>query len=143
MRGTPQVHQITPPAMLAAQRQLGAGQVRAQRLIDRIEVQCLGQPAVLEVGALRAMVRNLCAEVAAFDPEDGSIQVEFRGITLFVHLQSEQIQANGCDIAALLSPQDRMAVICLSEEAQRELAIEEAQRARDDAAADWLAERAA
>lgn len=143
MHGTPHVHQITPPAMSAARKLLTAGQVRAKRLISKIEIQCLGKHHVLEVGALRAMVRNLCAEVAMFDPEDGSIQVEFRGVVLFVHIESEQIQANGCDISSLLSKDDKAAILCLAEEKARELMIEEAQRARDDAAADWLAERAA
>lgn len=127
---SPTVSQI-PPAMSAARKLMQAGQVRAQRLLDKIESQCSGS-AILELGATRAMVRNLCAEVAMFDPEDGSVQVEFRGVVLFVHLESEQIQANGCDIARLLSPQDRMAVICLAEEAQREQDIERAVRARDE-----------
>lgn len=142
MHGTPHVHQITPPAMSAARKLLTAGQVRAKRLLDKIESQCSGS-AILELGATRAMVRNLCAELAAFDPEDGSVQVEFRGVVLFVHLQSEQIQANGCDISSLLPKDDKAAILCIAEEKAREMMIEEAQRARDDAAADWLAERAA
>lgn len=131
------------PTMSAARKILSAGQARAQKLIDKIEIQCLGKHHVLEVGALRAMVRNLCAELAAYEPEDGSVEVEFNGHYLFVHIQSEQIQANGYDISGLLSKDDKAAILCIAEEKQRELMLEEAQRARDDAAADWLAERAA
>ena len=129
MHGTPQVHQITPPAISAARKLLEtekAGQAKAQAVIDA------AARSSNEVGELRYALRNKFAELAAFDPEDGSVQVEFRGVVLFVHIQSEQIQANGCDIAALLSPQDRLAVICLAEEAQREQDIERAVRARDE-----------
>jgi hypothetical protein len=120
------------PAQLATRKLLTAGQARAQQLINRIEVQCLGQPAVLEIGALRAMVRNLCAEVAAFEPEDGSIRVEYRGVTLWVHIQSEQIQAGGCDISALLPQADRCAIVALAEEARRQRRIDDAWDARQD-----------
>ena len=139
---SPTVSQI-PPAMSAARKLLTAGQARAQDLISKIEIQCLGKHHVLEVGALRAMVRNLCAELAAYEPEDGSVEVEFNGHYLFVHIQSEQIQANGFDISGLLSKDDKAAILCIAEEKARELMLEEAERARDDAAADWLAERAA
>ena len=43
--------------MAAAPKLLAAGQARAQRLIDRIEAQTTGS-AILEIGALRAMVRQ-------------------------------------------------------------------------------------
>ena len=146
---SPTVSQI-PPAMSAARKLMQAGQDRAQRLLDKIESQCKAGNgsdrtpySILEIGALRAMVRNLCAELAAFEPEDGSIEVQWKNSPLFVHLKGELIQANGYDIAHLLSPKDREAILCIAEEKQRERAIEEAQRARDDAAADWLSERAA
>ena len=120
---------VIPATMAAAPKLLTAGQARAQRLIDRIESQTRGA-AIVEVGALRAMVRNLCAELAAFDPEDGSVEVEFNGLHLWVHITSEQIQANGCDISALLSQDDRCAVVALAEEVQREQRIDDAYRAR-------------
>lgn len=128
----------TPPAMSAARQILTAGQARAKRILAKIEAQCSGS-AILEVGALRAMVRNLCAEVAAFEPEDGSIEVWWKGSPLFVHLDGELIQANGYDIAHLLSPQDRAAVLCAAEEKAREQAAAHAERVAYDA----FAERAA
>ena len=117
-----------------AHRLLAAGQARAQRLIDRIESQTAGS-AILEIGALRAMVRNLCAEVAAFEPEDGSIEVVFKGIHLWVHLESEQVQANGCDIGPLLSPSDWSAIASLAEDKRRQQRIDDAWDARQDALA--------
>ena len=125
MHGSPQVHQITPPAMQAAQRQLGAGQARAQRLISKIEIQCLGQPAVLEIGALRAMVRNLCAEVAAFENDDGTHEVEFDGITYGVFLTGgrfEYAQINGVDVTRLLTRAQQSALEMLAIEREREAA---------------------
>jgi hypothetical protein len=122
------------PTQLATRKLLTAGQARAQRLIDRIEAQTTGS-AILEIGALRAMVRNLCAEVAMFDPEDGSIEVVFKGIHLWAHLESEQVQANGCDIGPLLSPGDWSAIASLADEKQREQRIDDAWDARQDALA--------
>jgi hypothetical protein len=112
------------PTQLATRKLLTAGQARAQRLIDRIEAQTTGS-AILEIGALRAMVRNLCAEVAAFEPIDGSIEVQFRGCPLWVHIGDEQIQANGYDIAGLLSADDKATVLGIAAEKQREQWVDE------------------
>ena len=135
---SPTVSQI-PPAMSAARKLLTAGQVRAQRLLDKIESQCKAGNgsdrtpySILEIGALRAMVRNLCAELAAFEPEDGSVEVEFNGHYLFVHIESEQIQANGFDISGLLSKDDKAAILCIAEEKQREQNIVRALIAREE-----------
>ena len=105
------------------------GHTRAQRLIDRIEAQTRGA-AIVEVGALRAMVRNLCAELAAFEPEDGSVEIEFNGERLWVHIPSELIQANGFDISRLLSKADKAAIITIAEEVQRNQRDEDAYRSR-------------
>lgn len=133
---TPNVSQI-PPAIAAARKLLTAGQVRADREIAKVDAMSasagrgdLSESLAFEAGAFRGVVRNLCAELAAFDPEDGSVEVEYRGIHLWVHITSEQIQANGCDISALLSQDDRCAVVALAEEVQREQRIDDAYRAR-------------
>lgn len=121
---TPAVHSITPPAISAARQLMQAGQARAQRLLDKIEAQCSGS-AILELGATRAMVRNLCAELAAFDPEDGSIEVEFKGLTLHVLVagwNATLIQHAGIDIGPLLSQADEQAITHLALDKKREAA---------------------
>lgn len=122
-------YNVIPATMAASPKLLTAGQARAQRLIDRIESQTRGA-AIVEVGALRAMVRNLCAELALFEPEDGSVEIEFNGERLWVHIQAELIQANGFDISRLLSKADRAAVLTIAQEAQREQRDEAAFRSR-------------
>ena len=114
-----------PNLMSTAQRLLQAGQVRANRELAKTE------KAPHEVGALRGLVRNLCAELAAFEPEDGSVEIEFNGEQLHVHIQSEQIQVNGRDISRLLSRSDVMAIICLAEEVQRQQMIDQGNEARE------------
>lgn len=132
----------TTIAMSAARKLLTAGQARADRELSRIEAEaarCGGLAMAYEAGTLRGLVRNLCAELAAYEPEDGSIEVWFKGGPLHVHPEQEMVQANGYDISSFLSPDDWVAITRLVEEKQRE----EAERARDDAAAAWYAERAA
>ena len=128
---TPNVSQI-PATMAAAPKLLAAGQARAQRLIDRIEAQTKGS-AILEIGALRAMVRNLCAEVAAFDNEDGSVEVEFKGLRMGVLLTGDLaalIQVAGVDIEPLLSDADVSAIVTLAQEVQRQQWIDDAAEVR-------------
>jgi hypothetical protein len=102
-------------SMSAARKLLTAGQARADKLI-----------AQTQLSDFNPLVRNLCAEVAMFDPEDGSISVEWKNITLFVHIPSEQIQVNGCDISGLLPRDDVTAILCLAEEAQRQQWVDDA-----------------
>lgn len=116
------------PALIPAAQRLG--QARADRLIQQADSESVayakrigGDSSVRwshQAGMLQGTVRNLCAELAAYDPEDGSVEVEWRGVHLWVHIRSEQIQANGCDISALLSQRDVEAIVCLAEERQRE-----------------------
>jgi hypothetical protein len=113
-----------PSLMSTAQRLLQAGQDRADRELAKTE------KAPHEVGALRATVRNLCAELDAFEPEDGSIEVWFKGSPLWVHLAQEMIQANGYDISRFMSEEDKQAVITLAEEKQRDQWLEMAEETR-------------
>lgn len=121
---------------------LTAGQARAQRLIDRIEIQCLGQPAVLEIGALRAMVRNLCAEVAAYECDDGCISIEYQGRHYGVMLTPDgdfdYAQIAGNDVTDLLPIRARQDMAALARNARAEQWAEDACRAREDAAAERL-----
>lgn len=147
MHGYPHVHQITPPAIEAARKllapgQFAAGQVRADRELSRIEAEaarCGDMRYPHEAGTLRGLVRNLCAELAAFEPIDGSIEISWRGYPLHVHIQDELIQANGYDIAGLLSKEDRVAILYAAEDAQREQMRELSERVAYDA----FSERAA
>lgn len=118
---------------LTAHRLLHAGQARADRMLRSIEANSNGRHWAEELGALRVTVRNLCAEVAAFEPIDGSVEVQWKGSPLWVHIEDELIQANGYDIAHLLSREDRAAIITLAEEVQFEQWRDDARRAREDA----------
>jgi hypothetical protein len=120
--------------MSTAKRLLQAGQKRADKLlteIDRVSGNVeRGGSFSYEAGALRGLVRNLCAELDAFEPEDGSIEVWFKGSPLWVHLGQELIQANGFDIAHLLDADTRAAIVTLAEEKQRDQWLECAEEAR-------------
>lgn len=146
MHGYPHAHQITPPAMSAARKLLTAGQARADREIVQVDEMSarvgrgdLQKSLAFEAGAFRGVVRNLCAELAAFEPIDGSIEISWKGYPLHVHIQDELIQANGYDIAPLLSKEDRAAILYAAEEKQRDQAAAHAERVAYDA----FAERAA
>lgn len=105
-----------PNLMSTAHHLLKAGQARA----DRIIFGATSLDWAEEIGALRATVRNLCAELDAFNPIDGSVEIQWKGSPLWVQIGDEQIQANGYDIAHFLSKEDRCAIITLAEEAQRD-----------------------
>lgn len=125
-----------------------AGQARAQRITDGAGAdarqRCPGDTddqrrmsLAYEVGILRGWVGNLCAEVAAFEPEDGSVEVEFNGERLWVHIPSELIQTNGFDLSRLLSADDKASILTIAEGVQRQQWIdagaEERFRAREAA----------
>jgi hypothetical protein len=126
------------PTQLATRKLLTAGQARAQRLIDRIESQTTGS-AILEIGALRAMVRNLCAEVAAFECDDDTIYIEFNGRPYGVMLTPDgdfdYAQIAGIDVTDLLPFKARQDMTTLALNARRQKRIDDAWDARQDALA--------
>ena len=117
------------PTMSAARKIMSAGQARADRELAAIDRK-VAMGGCHEVGLYRALIRNLCAEVALFEPEDGSVEIEFNGERLWVHIPSELIQMNGADISRLLSKADKAAIITIAEEVQREKRDEDAYRSR-------------
>jgi hypothetical protein len=124
------------PTLTATRKLLTAGQARAQQLINHIEVQCLGQPAVLEIGALRAMVRNLCAEVAGYENDEDTIAVTYDGRPYGVMVTEdgffEYAQIAGIDVTDLLPIKARQDMTTLALNARREQRIDDAWDARQD-----------
>ena len=128
---------LTPTRPAQVRQLLTAGQARAQRLIDRIEAQTSGS-AILEIGALRAMVRNLCAEVAAYECDDGCISIEYQGRHYGVMLTPDgdfdYAQIAGNDVTDLLPIRARQDMAALARNARAEQWAEEAYEARQDLA---------
>jgi hypothetical protein len=123
------------PALIpTAHRLLTAGQVRADRLIRSIEVTHLGRHLAEEVGALRATVRNLCAEVAAFENDDGTIPVELDGRPYGVMLTPDgdfdYAQIAGIDVSDLLDSKTQCKLENMARDARREQWAEDAIEAR-------------
>lgn len=118
-----------PALIAAAPKLLTAGQARAQRLIDKIEHQTRGN-VILEIGALRAMVRNLCAEVAAFECDDGSIEIQYAGRPYGVMLTPDgdfdYAQIAGIDVTDLLPIKARLEMAVLARNARDERRVDDA-----------------
>jgi post-segregation antitoxin (ccd killing protein) len=123
-----------PALMSTAHKLLQAGQARADRLIRSIEVSHLGRHIAEEVGALRATVRNLCAEVAAFENDDGTIAVELDGRPYGVWLDAdgnlEFAQIAGIDVSGLLDSKALHQLARLARDARKERWAEDAIEAR-------------
>jgi hypothetical protein len=118
--------------MSTAQRVLQAGQVRADRELRSIEVRNLGKHWTAEVGDLRGLVRNLCAELAAFERPDGYIEVWWNAQPFSVCVKDELIEVNGFDITKLLDKDVKAAVLNAAREKKRDDDLQRAEEVRAD-----------